>query len=530
MKNSHKRVLIIITVILLLTNIPCLYADTAPSRIYGADRIETALKVCDQGWADGAVNIILAPADQANLVDALAASSLAGQKNAPILLTYKNKLDIRVKTKISTLRASMVYIVGAISDEISEEIDKMNDVTVVRLKGANRLETTKKINDLLTNPAGTFIVGYNSLADALTVSSYAAANRYAIILADSKGNIPTGQKVLGSSAVIVGNSDQVRDITGAYRISGINIFQRNKNMIERFPYQYDKVYIANGYDNHLVDALIIASLAAKYNAPVLLTNNSNIEAGGIVNASLKSTSEIIALGGASVVTDAVRDTLRYVAPDMRVENVKSLNLNSIEIRFSEKVDQVTATDVRNYKINGYDLTQGTYAASLPLLQEDMQSLMLLLYKPAEQGERLNIEINNVKNMQKSKTILAYRNDISLVDNTRPKIDSVKVRSEQELAVKFSELVKMPDLKKCEEWQLDYVRLKDRKLESVKGLNEHNCYSDTVILKFEGSIRNALGYGTHRLVVTQGSAGGQLSDAAGFTFVEENADGYFEFLI
>jgi len=510
-----KRIGFLVLVIsLLLGLLPNhILADTTYGRIYGADRIETALKVCDDGWTS-AHTVILAPSDQANLVDALAAAPLAGQKNAPILLTPKNKLDQRVYNKIVNLGATNVYIVGAISDDIYEQF-KITNILTYQLKGKDRLETAKKINAQLLNPAGSIVVGYTSLADALSASSYAAAYRYAIILADSKGKIPAGQTLYGASTIIVGNTNQVADITGALRISGNNQYERNARLLEKLPYKYDRIYVANGYDNHLVDSLVISPLAARFNAPILLTNNSAIEGAGIVNASIQSTSQVIALGGPSVVADTVRNKISYVAPDLRVESITPINLNSLRIRFTEKVDKTSAEDRKNYIFNGSDLSTGKYAGSTPILQEDEQTVLIMFYGKADDGESIQVGVkaNSVYNKSRNQTALYYTNTVAMNDNAIPTVKSVKVTGDRQLTVEFSETVRIPVLENCEKWILDFGDLKARGLTSVDSPYGLYGYDYIVHLNFDNSIKDGLGKGIHKLKVKSGDSGGQLSDAS-----------------
>jgi putative cell wall-binding protein len=68
------------------------FADTGvtTARLFGSDRVGTAIAVADAGWTT-ADTVILAPSDDADLVDALLAAPLAG-KTSPILLTDPNTL------------------------------------------------------------------------------------------------------------------------------------------------------------------------------------------------------------------------------------------------------------------------------------------------------------------------------------------------------------------------------------------------------------------------------------------------------
>jgi len=138
--NKKKAIAVIAIIAMVFTMMPVALfaADTESTRLAGASRVETALKVCDAGW-QSAETVILAPSDQENLVDALAAAPLAGQEEAPILVTPKGSLDPSVKAKISSLGAKKVYVIGAISDKVKNEVAALSGITVIKLAGSNRI-------------------------------------------------------------------------------------------------------------------------------------------------------------------------------------------------------------------------------------------------------------------------------------------------------------------------------------------------------------------------------------------------------
>lgn len=289
-------------------------------RLSGTDRFETAVKVSDKFVA--APTAILAPAANANLVDALAAAPLAG-KNSPILLTDNNTLTEATKVQLTKLGVTKVYVVGAISQAVVDQVNALPGVTAIPLKGANRMATAAAINAKLTNPAGTFVVGYYALADALSVASFAAANNYAIVVANPDGSLPVSEDAseeaseaisYGANVYTVGGPMLVTDIEGATRLAGADRFATNKVVLDTLGYTYDKVYVANGTQAHLVDSLVASSLAAKDSAPIVLTDTANggDAAAGIIGEKLTNKSALVALGGPTVVLGS---TLAKVTAD-----------------------------------------------------------------------------------------------------------------------------------------------------------------------------------------------------------------------
>lgn len=80
-------------------------------RISGKSRIDTAIEISQKGWAylteAEEKAVILARAD--NPADALAAASLSGVKDAPILLTYPNEIEPAVLKEIKRLETKFTY-------------------------------------------------------------------------------------------------------------------------------------------------------------------------------------------------------------------------------------------------------------------------------------------------------------------------------------------------------------------------------------------------------------------------------------
>lgn len=275
------------------------FAATTGSRIAGADRIETASAIADTfGSAD---TVILTAADDANLVDALAVAPLAG-KVSPIYLTFKNSLDANVKAKLT---GKTVYVIGAVSNAVFAEVQTVA-ASATKLSGADRLATNAAINAGLTGVAGTFVVGYDAIADALSIASYAAANNYAIVLANPDGSVDAG-KLLGTKTYIVGGPTLVKNITGATRLSGPDRFATNEAVINGLSFSFGTVYLANGLS--LVDALAGSSLAAKTGSPIILSNINTVTTA--FNNKLASDGKVIALGGTGAVSNSVLAKVAY---------------------------------------------------------------------------------------------------------------------------------------------------------------------------------------------------------------------------
>jgi amicyanin len=350
MKKTKKVLVSLAIAGMALSMIPFnAFADTGvtTARLFGSDRVGTAVAVADEGWTT-ANTAILAPAADANLVDALAAAPLAG-KTDPILLTDNNTLTDATKDELIKLGVGNVYVVGAINQTVIDQVNAMTGVTATVLKGDDRIGTAAAISAKLTNPAGSFVVGYGALADALSVASYAAANNYSILVANPDGSLPDSEaQFKGSNVYIIGGPTLVADIPGATRLFGADRFATNKAVLGALTYKYDKAYVANGTDAHLVDSLVASSLAAMSGAPIVLSDTNGSAAAAEIHAKLAANAVVTALGSASVVPDAVRNEVAtgvVLSPTTNVQNIsiKGFAFSPPEITINQG-DTVTWTN------------------------------------------------------------------------------------------------------------------------------------------------------------------------------------------
>ncbi|MDR0434214.1 MAG: cell wall-binding repeat-containing protein [Gracilibacteraceae bacterium] len=240
------------------------------SHISGANRVLTSVAISRRGWRS-ADTVILAPGGANNLIDALAVAPLAGQENAPILLST-GTLDPAVAAEIQRLGATKVYAVGAVSQSVVNALRaRLPNISIEALKGANRFETAALVGGKVKNPQGTFIVGYNAIADAVSAASFAAANGYIIQIANPDGGVSGAFGSPGASGgqtYILGGPALVRDVAGATRLYGPNRYETNKAIRAALSFEYANIYTANG--ETLVDALTGSVLAAQTNAAIVL--------------------------------------------------------------------------------------------------------------------------------------------------------------------------------------------------------------------------------------------------------------------
>jgi cell wall-associated protease len=256
--------------------------ETTFERISGKDRYETAVKISQDGWGDeGSEYAVIATGS--NFPDALSATPLAYRVGGPLLLTTPNTLPDSVKEELIRLGVKKVYLVGgkgAISDTVKTQLEKMK-ITVTRLSGADRFETSVKIADEIGTDGSVVVATGKSFADALSIAPIAAQLEMPILLAN-KDSIPASvssfmKRWQADTTYVIGGTGAISDVTakklpGMKRISGKDRYATNSQIIERFIDDIDPTftYIATG--TNYPDALAGSALAAQYFSPVVLTN------------------------------------------------------------------------------------------------------------------------------------------------------------------------------------------------------------------------------------------------------------------
>jgi putative cell wall-binding protein len=382
MKKPRARVLssAIVATMILGTAFPAVaFAETtggtvetksAVERLYGATRYETAANVAMEGWDTSKV-AILAPGMDENLVDALTAAPFAKSIDAPILLTEGSKLPDATLEALEKLGVEEVYTVSGVikKDAILKAFeDKELKITIKgELGGQDRFETAKKIAEQLKDVNGIMVTTAYTYADALSVASIAAAKNMPILLADQDG-LPKVEAdylaeikdqvkatyVLGGEALVseaVYDKLPGEDGEGKTRIFGKDRFATNLEVLKKFPdLKYDKVFVANGQDSHLVDALVVAALAAKTDSPIVLADNElSKDVENYLLPKLKANS-IVALGGSSVVADKALNYNHVRPQDFAVMQLSGVNGYNVGF---EVVDGKTASDLEKVEVTLY---------------------------------------------------------------------------------------------------------------------------------------------------------------------------------
>ena len=192
------------------------------SRLAGSNRYDTMSAIVAEGFANDSCEWVIV-ASGADFPDALAASSLAGALNAPVVLTSPSSLSVQAFSEIKRVGASKVIVVGgpnAVSDNVVKQLNDMQSVSSVkRVYGNNRYATALAIYEEGMNlgvewSSTAIVASGEAFADALSISPYSYASGSPIFLAYSTTGLDeaTASAIAGSGfsrVVIVGGEKAV---------------------------------------------------------------------------------------------------------------------------------------------------------------------------------------------------------------------------------------------------------------------------------------------------------------------------------
>ncbi|WML41247.1 cell wall-binding repeat-containing protein [Neobacillus sp. OS1-2] len=285
------------------------------NRIEGADRYGTAVQISKKGWESSDYVIVVRGDDFA---DALAAAPLAYQHGAPILLTRTDAIDASTKQEIKRLGATHAIIVGgksAVSKNVYKELSTNLKLWVKRIEGANRFETAAAIAAELGSKSGkAILVNGRNYPDAISVAPYAAKNGLPILLTETDGIPQATMEALKNvtDTILIGGNAAISEkvastVKNPQRIGGETRFETSLKIATELDQVKDSVFVATG--RNFADALAGSVLAAKEDAPILLTEVNELPAGV---ADVATDKNVTILGGTSAVSqNAIKPLVRY---------------------------------------------------------------------------------------------------------------------------------------------------------------------------------------------------------------------------
>lgn len=393
------------------------------TRLGGKDRYETAVKVSQNGWKSGSDYAILASGE--GYADALCSAPLAKAKDAPILLTKKNVLNESTLKELKRLGVKQVYIIGG-NGSVSKEVEsKVKGIAknIERLQGKDRYETSVKIAGKLGKNNKVILASGEGYADALSAAPVAAIKGIPVVLTKVKELPESSKEYIKSTGVtetyVIGGTASVSDtvknlVPGGKRVYGKDRFETNAEVIKAFSIEFDfkNAYVALGAGltgNEFADALSASALAAKNEAPVILTGQTlNNATKNLAKEKLYPTTNITVLGGAKNVSDKTVNEMKVTGDIIKTEG---------ELQ-NKNIDENLAVTAKNSELKNSNIKGNLYIENGNVLLSDVKVDGTIYINP---GSENTCKLENV--VANKIIVLSGREEgINLINTKAEKLD------------------------------------------------------------------------------------------------------------
>lgn len=291
-------------------------------RIAGSNRFDTAVKVSQSAYPDGAKTVILANGEKFS--DVLAAMPYGKTIKAPILYTNFDNIPDETLKELKRLGVEKVILVGG---EKSISLDEQKTLEgkgykIDRINGVDRYETSKLIAERM-KAAGAkgindvIIASGQVFPDALSISPLAVENEIPILLTSkdtlseytikSLDNVKDGKIYITGGVNSVSNSveSKLKEYTKQKitRFAGADRYETSQIIAKSLRPNATTSVFASG--ELFSDALVAGELVSKDNAPLMLVKKNNLPSSisSYVKDS-KITNNVI-VGGVNTVSDSV---------------------------------------------------------------------------------------------------------------------------------------------------------------------------------------------------------------------------------
>ena len=282
MRMTQQRSLraVIVSLLMMAVWLPSAptFAQAQPVRLFGPERIATAIELSREAWADGvATGVVLARHD--NYPDALAGAPLAFSVGGPLLLTTPDGLWPDTAWEIVRVlpQGAPVILLGgvaALSEDVAWDLTDMG-YDVYRADGASRYDTSVMVARAAYDPPqAIFVADGNDFPAALIAGAAAGSISSVVVLtngtqlpgvvADYLDSYPT------TTWVAVGWAASLALPGADVHIVGTDIYDDSRLLAEHvWDGGTDEVAVASGED--FPDGLAGAAHAAYYDIPLLLS-------------------------------------------------------------------------------------------------------------------------------------------------------------------------------------------------------------------------------------------------------------------
>lgn len=289
--------------------------DSPIPRLAGPDRVVTAVEASAEGWPDGSEHVVIASG--LHYSEALPASVLAGEHDAPLLLVTTDVLPDEVVAELDRLGATSASVVGSVDPAVDGQLEERG-LTVHRLGRPDDLRgTSVAVAEAVGTTDGVaLLVNHDRFADGISGAALAAGRGWPILLtADDyvfQESVDTWRALDVSKLYLVGGSAVIGDNIADFiesegitveRLAGptryttsVAVADENEALGDR---SSGAMLFATGTDHP--DALTAGTLADRLSGQVLLVDgggaDSDAEVGGWVGDRRADVASPWVLGG-----------------------------------------------------------------------------------------------------------------------------------------------------------------------------------------------------------------------------------------
>jgi len=470
----------------------------------GADRYATAVEIAEayadevRGRGRPAIDTILVTSGaDAHFGCALPAPALSRLYEAPLLLTTRTDVPNAVERFVEDYDIDRAFILGGtdvVSNDVRDELEKLNNVEVKRVAGSDCYGTAVEVAELVGSPAGqpgtyrregrTALVATGEVfADALAAGPLAYTGEHPILLTprsslDSRvsqflrSSRTEHVIILGGSAAVSGSVERAIESLGisVERLFGADRYATavsiGEELLGSSPPQGcfagDEVGLA--YGRKSPDAIASGPLLGELCAPLLLTDvrdlpratSDYLESDDYATGDADGDLRITIFGGTAAVSrsaenDAVRAArLREISASVRaVEGACYFTVS-----FSEPVRTSDARRVDNYTLEGRALStslarvdagsgSSTSTATVILAGATSGSTTAVptgCLSPLESRDRVGVDGQSIRGATDRRTV--RETDVAVrSDNARPNLTVTAPDGGVEVVVDISEPVR-----------------------------------------------------------------------------------------
>ena len=373
-----------------------------PTRRYrGAQRFETARLIAMDAF-DTPTDAVIARGDL--FPDALSGSFLAGQLEAPLLLTSSHRLEPDTQSTLQDLDADNVTLIGgdnAISPAVEDTLREQGYATD-RVGGEDRFETAAMVASNDDAEVGqreghgptAIVARADEFADALVAGTLSYTADFPLLLTTADELHPDTAEVLQQQSIehviVPGGSGAVSDDVVSQiedkgidvkRVAGVDRVATSVNFAEfmrdEFGFGLDRINTARG--TRFADALALGPLSGPTGQPVILTADKNTLGGdGTVQEFLSQTCSIDTAGlggGHAAITPELANKIREIATSTGAPCNLDLvpKLASRDLGGQHTVTS-TLTDNAGTPLQGEDVRTEVYRADDLGLPSDLSAL------------------------------------------------------------------------------------------------------------------------------------------------------------